>query len=155
MMFRLLLTTCCLFILIFFTFLSPGHSFTGQVWLAGDNGIYQSVFNARGEPVLAELRQSGGEAEFSAIVISHLSRQKCIQIKPQTSMQVNGVDFPVDWACSEMGEDCVERLTVTEKQYIDLFVDSLRRNLPVVLCFEAILFPGGFTAPRYDRIPEK
>lgn len=154
-MFRLLLCRCCVFSLLIFSAVSQGRSFSYQIWLPSSNGIYQSAFNARGEPVIAELMQNkGGKQAFSTLVVSHISRQKCAQIKPQTFMQVNGVDFPVSWACSDIGEDCVEHLTVSEKKYIDLFVDLLRHNLPVVLCLDTIFFPNGFSTDGYHFTPD-
>ncbi len=154
-MFRLFLPRCCIFILLILSSVSHGRSFSYQIWLPSSNGIYQSAFNSRGEPVIAELMQTKeGEPAFSALVISHISRQKCAQIEPQTFMQVNGVDFPVSWACSEIGEDCVEHLTVSEKKYIDLFVELLGHNLPVVLCLDTIFFPNGFSTDGYRLIPD-
>ncbi|NDJ57244.1 hypothetical protein GWD52_09610 [Enterobacteriaceae bacterium 4M9] len=149
-MFRLFFSRCSIFILVFLSTASHSRSFSYQIWLSSNNGIYQSAFNSRGEPVIAELMQNKeGKQAFSMLVVSHISRQKCAQIKPQTFMQVNGVDFPVSWRCREIGEDCVEHLTVSEKQYIDLFVELLRNNLPVVLCLDTIFFPSGFSMDGY------
>lgn len=149
---RFLLPGCCLFVLFLFPPLIQSRTFNSQIWMPGEAGIYQSVFNTRGEPVIAELRhQTGSKETFTTIVISHISRKKCHQITPQPSVRVNGVDFPIDWACTEIGDDCVEHLTVSEKKYIDLFVDSLRHNLPIIVCSDTVFFPGGFlTALHHD-----